>query len=160
MVTKNNVVDQDTQVPQTAVTSLSDSPSYLAYFVGAWQLNRQILQSSGEAFVFEGQADFSWVESDLHYRETGVVTAPDGRALQAERAYVWQQQAGGKIEVLFDDNRYFHTFSAAEPYAKHLCGDDLYVVSYAFEHGPRWESTWQVKGPRKDYKMTSLYQRA
>ncbi|GAC24736.1 hypothetical protein GMES_2441 [Paraglaciecola mesophila KMM 241] len=163
MVTKNNVVAQAAQASnahQTAETSPSGSPSNLAYFVGAWQLNRQILQSSGEVFVFEGQADFSWAESDLHYHESGVVTAPDGRTLQAERTYVWRQQAGGKIEVLFDDNRYFHTFSAAEPYAKHLCGDDLYVVSYALEDGPRWESTWQVKGPRKDYKMTSLYKRA
>ncbi|WP_205967686.1 DUF6314 family protein [Paraglaciecola sp. 20A4] len=138
----------------------NDSPSCLKDFVGVWQLNRQILQSSGEAFLFNGAANFAWSDSQLLYQESGIVTAPDKKVLQAERAYVWQQQAGGKIDVLFDDHRYFHSFTAAKPYAEHLCGDDHYVVKYDFDYWPCWESTWQVKGPRKDYKMTSLYQRA
>ena len=153
----NNSTGRDLE---TAATSGNGSPSCLEDFVGAWQLNRQILQSSGEAFLFKGQANFTWSDSHLLYHESGLVTAPDGRALQAERTYLWRQQAGGKIDVLFDDNRYFHTFSTAEPRAEHLCGDDHYVVNYVFDNWPSWESTWQVTGPRKDYKMKSLYQRA
>ncbi|WP_339771486.1 DUF6314 family protein [uncultured Paraglaciecola sp.] len=157
MANSNNSTGQDLG---TALISRNGSPSSLEDFWGAWQLNRQILQNSGEAFLFAGQANFTWSDSHLLYHESGLVTAPDRKALQAERTYFWRQQAGGKIDVLFDDNRYFHTFSAAEPCAEHMCGDDHYVVNYVFDHWPSWESTWQVKGPRKDYKMISLYQRA
>lgn len=134
-------------------------PCCLQDFAGAWQLSRQILQSSGEAFQFKGAANFTPSGSHFLYHESGVVTASDGRTLHAERAYLWQQGTDGKIDVLFDDNRYFHTFSAVEPTAKHLCGDDHYVVTYRFDDWPCWQSTWQVNGPRKDYQMSSLYRR-
>ena len=93
----------------------------------------------------------------LGYYEKGEVTAPNNSVMLAERRYFWQQPQTGMFEVLFDDKRYFHTFSASNPKAKHLCGDDNYVVRYDFTVWPVWRSTWQVKGPRKDYTMVSEY---
>ncbi|APD95140.1 hypothetical protein BM523_14625 [Alteromonas mediterranea] len=93
----------------------------------------------------------------LVYYEKGEVTAPNGSVMPAERRYFWQQPQTGLFEVLFDDERYFHTFSASNPNAEHLCGDDNYVVRYDFTKWPVWRSTWQVKGPRKDYTMISEY---
>ena len=93
----------------------------------------------------------------LAYNEKGEVTAPNGSVMPAERRYFWQQSQTGLFEVLFDDERYFHTFSASNPNAEHLCGDDNYVVCYDFTKWPVWRSTWQVKGPRKDYTMVSEY---
>lgn len=93
----------------------------------------------------------------LAYYEKGEVIAPNGSVMPAERRYFWQQPQTGLFEVLFDDERYFHTFSASNPNAEHLCGDDNYVVRYDFTAWPVWRSTWQVKGPRKDYTMVSEY---
>ena len=93
----------------------------------------------------------------LAYYEKGEVTAPNGSVMPAERRYFWQQPQTGLFEVLFDDERYFHSFSATNPNAEHLCGDDNYVVRYDFTAWPVWRSTWQVIGPRKDYTMVSEY---
>ena len=140
--------------------ALISVPSTLEDFAGRWKLERDIALRNGEKFVFNGEASFTWRESYLVYEESGQVIAPNGNVFLAQRTYLWQQQTKGKFDVLFDDKRYFHTFSSAEPYAQHLCGDDHYVVNYAFEQWPVWTSTWQVKGPKKDYKMHGKYQRA
>jgi hypothetical protein len=134
-------------------------PSYLNDFAGSWQLSRTIMQSGGDTFLFTGKAIFSWHGSDMHYKESGLVRAPNGSTMPAERTYIWQQGERNSFHVLFDDKRYFHTFSATNLNAEHLCGEDHYVVNYAFNQWPIWTSTWQVKGPRKNYELCSCYQR-
>lgn len=135
-------------------------PAQLADFVGTWQLSRTIEQRDGARFLFVGEAHFTWRDTHLLYQEAGQVTAPNGNVMPAQRSYIWQQLAAGKFDVLFDDKRYFHSFSAETPNAEHLCGDDHYKVSYTFVSWPIWTSTWQVKGPRKDYEMRSRYVRS
>lgn len=134
-------------------------PLGLPDFAGAWHLRKHIQQKDGAVFVFEGRANFTYADNHLHYHESGLVSAPDGKKLQAERRYKWRELDNGNIEVLFDDNRFFHTFSPSAPVAEHLCGADHYVVDYGFSNWPEWTSTWQVKGPRKDYTMTSWFTR-
>ncbi|WP_334020085.1 DUF6314 family protein [Alteromonas sp. S015] len=143
---------------------IENLPYTLEDFVGRWTLSRKIIQRNGDVFTFSGEAEFSWLEgrlkgesSTLAYYEKGEVTAPTGSIILAERRYFWQQPQTGLFEVLFDDKRYFHTFSATKPNAEHLCGDDNYVVRYNFSAWPVWRSTWQVIGPRKDYTMVSEY---
>ncbi|AFS38560.1 DUF6314 family protein [Alteromonas macleodii] len=141
-----------------------NSPHTLDDFAGRWTLTRKIIQRNGDVFTFSGEAEFSWLEgsvqkekSGLAYYEKGEVTAPNESVMPAERRYFWQQPQTGLFEVLFDDERYFHSFSATNPIAEHLCGDDNYVVRYDFTAWPVWRSTWQVNGPRKDYTMVSEY---
>jgi hypothetical protein len=52
----------------------------------------------------------------------------------------------------------FHDFRADRPEATHLCGEDRYRVSYEFGEDT-WLSRWGVKGPAKDYVMTTRYRR-
>ena len=129
----------------------------------------------GKSYIGEGYVDNGHIGKDyivkesqgegrahkesrtLAYYEKGEVTAPNGSIMLAERRYFWQQPQTGLFEVLFDDKRYFHTFSATNPNAEHLCGDDNYVVRYDLSAWPVWRSTWQVIGPRKDYTMISEY---
>ena len=139
-------------------------PHTLDDFAGRWRLTRKIIQRNGDVFTFSGEAEFSSLEgsvqkekSGLAYYEKGEVTAPNESVMPAERRYFWQQPQTGLFEVLFDDKRYFHSFSATNPNAEHLCGDDNYVVRYDFTTWPVWRSTWQVIGPRKDYTMVSEY---
>lgn len=127
-------------------------------FAGQWHLHRQIIQSSGGIFVFEGQATFRWCGARLNYEEIGLVTAPDGRQLPAERKYSWAEGLDNQVDVFFEDGRFFHSFSRRMPQAEHLCGDDHYMVDYTFSQWPEWESCWRVTGPRKDYTMVSRYQ--
>ena len=141
-----------------------NSPHTLDDFAGRWTLTRKIIQRNGDVFTFSGEAEFSSLEgsvqkekSGLAYYEKGEVTAPNESVMPAERRYFWQQPQTGLFEVLFDDKRYFHSFSATNPNAEHLCGDDNYVVRYDFTAWPVWRSTWQVIGPRKDYTMVSKY---
>jgi len=39
----------------------------------------------------------------------------------------------------------------------HWCDPDQYDGQYDFSRWPEWRCIWQVRGPRKDYRMTSLY---
>ncbi|MCU7556026.1 DUF6314 family protein [Alteromonas sp. ASW11-19] len=137
-----------------------EADSHLQAFAGQWQLQRKIIQSNGDEFVFEGEATFSWCGSWLNYQESGQVTAPDGRQLSAERTYCWQPGTSQQIDVYFEDGRFFHSFSKDTPQAEHLCGNDHYKVDYVFNQWPVWESYWRVTGPRKDYTMLSRYRPA
>lgn len=159
---KNNKVSG---VANTKVSANSEpSPSYrvptqLSDFEGGWQLSRNIVQRNGDTYTFKGEAKFVRRHLILLYQEDGLVSAPNGHVMPAQRQYIWQQSSPSKFDMLFDDGRYFHSFSADEPCAKHVCGDDLYRVNYHFSKWPAWSSKWQVKGPRKDYEMLSYYTR-
>ncbi|WP_175405040.1 DUF6314 family protein [Salinimonas lutimaris] len=133
--------------------------SFLRQFAGQWLLQRQIEQQNGQMFCFTGKAVFSWQDEELLYRESGQVTTPEGASFQAQRSYIWTSADTQHIDVLFEDRRFFHRFSVASPHAEHLCGDDHYIVKYDLNQWPRWEAYWHVSGPRKDYAMTSRYQR-
>ena len=146
------------QMSNFAVSPEQKQVPELEDFAGKWRLNRTIVQHTGESFVFEGAADFTWHEQRLVYKEVGLVKAPNGKRLPAERTYFWQKGSGGQIDVLFDDNRYFHSFSGLVLHAEHLCGEDDYKVDYNFARWPVWESEWRVTGPRKDYAMHSRYE--
>ncbi|AEA99385.1 DUF6314 family protein [Alteromonas mediterranea] len=145
----------------STLSAPSKGTANLDDFAGRWHLRRKIIQQNGDTFSFVGTAAFcwepAWEKPTLNYYEQGEVTAPNGNIMPAERRYFWQQSQHGVFDVLFDDERYFHTFSASNPNAEHLCGDDNYVVHYDFAKLPVWRSTWQVKGPRKDYTMISEY---
>lgn len=129
----------------------------LTEFVGKWRLTRDIQEHTGGITTFSGEAVLSESDAQLEYRESGRVTLANSKTIHAERIYIWRNGLNGQIDVYFADKRFFHSFSADKPYAEHLCGNDLYKVTYDFTRWPVWESVWQVKGPRKDYTMVSHY---
>lgn len=131
-------------------------------FAGCWQLARVISDRQiGQAGRFDGQAVLSPRGPDgLDYVETGLLRLGDGPALTATRRYVWDFQSEFVL-VSFDDGRPFHSFQAGVSGAgtDHLCGADMYRVTYGFADWPVWTAVWQVEGPRKDYNLESLYWR-
>ncbi|MGI3184866.1 DUF6314 family protein [Nioella aestuarii] len=131
----------------------------LSEFEGVWQLSRQIEDArAGLSGHLQGEARFEQGQGGLILTERGQLTYGLGAPLQAERRYLWREEAGG-IAVFFEDGRPFHWFSAEETEASHDCPPDLYHVSYDFNHWPQWRARWQVSGPRKDYMMESCYTR-
>ena len=43
--------------------------------------------------------------------------------------------------------------------SEHLCGADHYATRYAFQPDGRFTVHHDVRGPRKDYAMTTVYAR-
>lgn len=132
----------------------------LGDFEGVWQLSRRIEQQNAPHAELHGSAVLRPDAHGLCYDETGLLRVGDQPPVTAERRYLWRSGPGAEIEVLFADGRAFHRIDPADPQDSHWCDPDRYEVQYDFSRWPRWTSIWHVRGPRKDYVMTSEYRRA
>ena len=133
-----------------------------ARFRGRWAIRRHILDLDSEWLgKFTGIAVFSPVEAGLHYREEGKLQFGGLTAVRAERVYVWTVLAADRVRVLFEDGTHFHDFDPGQPRPKasHFCDPDDYDVTYDFSRWPEWRAEWRVEGPRKDYRLVSIYTR-
>ena len=131
----------------------------LAALEGRWRLERHILHADGSEATLDGWTVFRRMGLRLVQEEEGWLRLPgDGAPLRATRRYLWTAEPG-RLEVLFEDNRPFHTvpLRVPRPETIHLCDPDRYAVAYDFARWPFWRSVWRVEGPRKDYVMTSDY---
>ncbi|HAJ83786.1 MAG: DUF6314 family protein [Planktomarina sp.] len=122
-----------------------------------WNISRQIIDhSQGSQLTFTGRCEVS----DGWYRESGQLVLADGQVISSTRRYLWKACTGG-VDVHFDDEQFFHRIdlASAASQARHFCDPDDYTVSYDFLQWPVWTSLWRVKGPRKQYKMLSIYRK-
>ena len=122
-------------------------------FLGSWNLDRRIVQSDGQTARFIGRAVWTRQGEGALYAETGQLTLAGHAPMQAERRYRWEAD----LSVRFEDGRFFHRVPPQGGHSDHWCDPDQYEVQYDFGVWPRFRVTWQVRGPRKDYTMTSLY---
>lgn len=133
-----------------------------ADLTGRWMLTRRIDDRRGGGDgAFLGVADFEPDGAGLIQREQGSLWI-EARELFATRAYRWGFPGADRVELFFEDGAFFHDFDprgeTAE--AEHLCGEDLYRVTYSFGTDPDWWiAEWDVVGPRKDYRMVTAYAR-
>ncbi|CUH76709.1 DUF6314 family protein [Tropicibacter naphthalenivorans] len=127
----------------------------LTDFLGDWTLLREITHADGTTGRFEGVASWTADEGGALYLEKGALIMPQGR-FAAERSYRW----GDDLSVYFEDGRFFHSVPAGGGETGHWCDPDQYDVTYMFTDWPAWSCRWQVRGPRKNYMMTSRYLRA
>ncbi|MEM8655857.1 MAG: DUF6314 family protein [Pseudomonadota bacterium] len=127
----------------------------LADFIGQWAIARTILPKSGAAARFDGRARWTATASGADYAETGTLRMDGTAPMQAERAYRWTTN----LSVFFDDGRFFHEVPAAGGRTQHFCDPDTYTGTYDFAAWPAFSVMWQVRGPRKDYEMSSLFTR-
>ena len=148
-----------------AVRQLSD-------FEGVWQITRKIIHADGTVARFNGTGTFVRVQSGLVYDERGALhfemqrtdvsgTAELGPKITGTRRYFWDTPDDGSgadhVPVRFADRRAFHLVPLGGGDAAHWCDPDQYNVSYDFTQWPVWAAVWHVRGPRKDYVMTSQY---
>ena len=132
-------------------------------FAGTWSLGRWIEDRAGDSRVqFVGTAEFAFDGDGLIYDERGLMHIPGTAPIRAERRYVWSFGADGRVAVRFADGRPFHDFDpmSARPRAEHHCAPDHYAVEYDFDPWPRWQSVWNVTGPRKALRIVSSFRRA
>ena len=148
-----------------AVRQLSD-------FEGVWQIARKIIHADGTVARFNGTGAFVRVQSGLVYDESGalqfekprtaVLGAVElGQKIIGTRRYFWDTPNNGsgadRAPVRFADGRAFHLVPLRGGDAAHWCDPDQYDVSYDFTQWPVWAAVWHVRGPRKDYVMTTQY---
>lgn len=124
---------------------------------GHWSLSRRIQHSEGRVDRMTGTADFQRSGTQLIQDETGTLEV-NKQHLEAKQRYIWTA-VEDRFEVLFADHRPFHAvpMGVAKPVDEHFCAPDTYNVRYDFSAWPKWTSIWTVRGPRKDYIMTSTY---
>ncbi|WP_210115105.1 DUF6314 family protein [Roseovarius aestuariivivens] len=131
----------------------------LGDFEGLWELTRRIEQAGAPNAELRGSAILRPNETGMSYSEAGLLRVGGQAPVNAERRYIWRSLPGGVIEVLFEDGRPFHFIDPEDPQDRHWCDPDLYEVRYDFRRWPDWSSTWEVRGPRKNYRMVSQYRR-
>ncbi len=129
-------------------------------FIGAYRVSRVITDHrAGVESRFEGRAEIATCEGGARYVETGALIMNEQR-FEAERQYLWRQDAG-RIHVDFADGAVFHDFDpeTGGQASEHLCGEDMYRGGYDFSEWTCWSVTWEVLGPRKDYRSVTWYVR-
>ncbi len=127
----------------------------LGDFLGAWHLDRTIAHGDGTRATYTGEAVWQAEGTGALYIESGWLEIAGQGRFQAERRYRWASD----LSVHFGDGRFFHQVPMQGGAAGHWCDPDQYDVEYDFAAWPSWQAVWQVRGPRKDYKMISRYTR-
>lgn len=94
----------------------------------------------------------------IRWAEQGVMRRR-GAEIPVTRTLFLVERAG-EWHVTFEDGRDFHPWSPGAEVV-HLCGADTYagLVEPDPRHEGRWQVTWQVSGPRKDYTMVTRLRR-
>lgn len=132
-----------------------------SFLKGPWTFSRAVTGYPNQGRI-EGTAFFQETQpGTLHYNEEGKLTLDTGPVLDAGQKYTYRLE-NGQIIVDYSDGRPFHVLdfsSSKEACGEHLCGQDFYKAAYDFEGPDAFTVKWDVKGPQKDYTITTQYTR-
>ena len=128
---------------------------------GRWRIARRIEdRRAGTQGTLVGEAVWSGDGAGSRQVETGVLRLGAARPMQARRVYLWRAGAAGALNVCFEDGRPFHRLVPGAASDRHLCGPDIYDVTYDLGAFPDvWHQRWSVMGPRKEYTLSTRFWR-
>lgn len=133
----------------------TDTFCALEAFEGTWLVRRRIIDAlTGTVSQINGTAS---ITRD-RFEEDSLLRHGAGE-FAARRVYEldWGER---NLAIRFSDGRPFVTLAATNTqYVEHRCGDDLYRGLFLFADCQRWNETWTVIGPRKNYRSFSRYLR-
>lgn len=136
---------------------------------GRWSVDRHF--EGSYCGHFRGVADFvpeTGSAECYQYAEQGELTDGAGQRFNAKQHYCYRL-AGESIEVLkFEESIWvlMHNLVFAledgSATARHLhrCGQDDYNTEYHINFTGSWEIAYVVNGPKKDYRIHSVYTRS
>lgn len=126
--------------------------------IGAWNISREI-ENFGRA---SGVATFAYAEvNTINYREDLKVEPFKADSYEAFREYIYKYiKEEDKIIMYFKDLQMFselETCGESKLSGEHVCSKDNYKVIFDFLNEDKFVVLYDVKGPEKDYKMTTTY---
>ncbi|HEY2835994.1 MAG TPA: DUF6314 family protein [Rhizomicrobium sp.] len=132
-----------------------------AFLAGPWRIARRIRDiQQGLTGRLTGSASFTPVPQGLTYDEAGLLRFG---AYQGEAAcrYLFAFDRDDAAQVRHADGSLFHplNLSTGKDDIRHQCGEDLYLGRYRVLDRNRFVASWDVAGPRKRYRMATLYTR-
>jgi hypothetical protein len=140
-----------------------------AFLNGTWVVDRDIVDSlNGAVGTFIGTAEFAPDGDALTWVEAGRLQW----AADAQRTPV-TQKAGRRllvavrpclpclVDVAFDDGSFFHRadLSSGSDTFVHGCAPDIYSGTWIVNSPSRFQVTWDVEGPAKQFTIRSRYSR-
>jgi len=149
-------------------------PDTVGYLLGSWRVERRIEDRlSSLTGLFVGSATVTGAPGPpddpkpsteaplVYYREVGTLRwdahdIPSGRIL-----VVIPSEFGGAV-LRFPDGRHFVDIDLRYGWsdARHVCGDDVYVIDLTVHSQCLYEESWRVRGPHKDYTAHAIHERA
>jgi hypothetical protein len=146
----------------------------LDFLHGHWRIERHIADHrAGGSGTFDGAARFeacaagadglevsgagvSGVEA-LAYHEHGELRFGGHRG-PASRSLIYRRRPDAAADVCFADGREFYRLDARSGAwrGQHDCGRDHYAVAGELLDSGRFQERWRVRGPDKDYEITTI----
>ncbi|GAM29118.1 hypothetical protein SAMD00019534_122940, partial [Acytostelium subglobosum LB1] len=123
-----------------------------------------------ERMTVDGQASFTTMTSQddansLQYEESGILISNDNAGTPVNQRYIYRYQ-DDRIHVYFDavpnDGRLLHSLDFINSNlatGHHWCPPDTYDATYEFVNPHEFHLTYCVQGPKKNYKMTTVFKR-
>jgi len=141
--------------------------STLPFLAGKWNVVRHISDArTGQRGTFIGTAVIEPAADDpgggsLSYEEQGELRF-GGHCGPARRSLIYRERDDGAADVLFADGRDFYRLDLRSGTwrAEHPCREDRYTVTVTVLNDISSTETWRVRGPAKEYEMTTHYVRA
>lgn len=112
--------------------------------------------------IATGSACFNEItERELHYKEEGKLTVTTSLDFYKEYRYCL---VNGAVKVFFisqNKKKLFYNLNvlARNITAQYKCGNDIYKASYELNFPNQIQISYAVKGPLKDYLLTTIYKR-
>jgi Family of unknown function (DUF6314) len=136
---------------------------FFGMLLGRWNFAREI---AGHGSM-KGTAVFELAsEGRAEYFEFGELALKTGERLRAERRYVYEALDGGFKVRFHETGEIFERAVFVEQErggwkasANHLCDKDLYESEYCFPMDGTFTVRHEVRGPKKDYLIRTIYRR-
>lgn len=153
------------------MSSESINGTVFHFLEGEWLVRRQF--EGSYVGSFNGKARLLLDEASglptYNYSEHGELTDGTGQLFNAKQSYLYRL-VEGRLEVLKQegsdwilmhelDFRQEGKVIAASAAHTHLCGQDYYAAEYRIDLSGRWEVAYNVTGPKKDYRIYTVYER-
>jgi hypothetical protein len=136
----------------------------LDFLRGRWRIERRIADHrAGGTGTFDGVARFEAEGAEvkgtevLAYHEDGELRFGGHRG-PASRSLIYRRRPDGTADVCFADGREFYRLDARSGawQGQHDCGHDRYTVAGEMLDSGRFRERWRVRGPDKDYEITTI----
>lgn len=128
--------------------------------LGSWSLDRRIEDHrSGALLHVTGTTVLERTGvGEVRWQEEGRLERADGHRAPVSRVLRILRAGDDGWSVHLPDGAPFHRWEVDAPLV-HLCGRDVYRGRMELSGALRWSLTWQVTGPAKDYRSTSVLSR-